>query len=310
MKKDKIDRGQRPERIEVDAEVAGQRLDNFLIRVMKGVPRTRIYRMVRRGEVRVNGGRKKVDYRLLAGDEVRVPPHRGADRPDPSTSDDALALAARLSRHILFEDEKLLVLDKPSGVAVHGGSGVSHGVIEALRAMRSEPFELAHRIDRDTSGVLVVAKRRAALKELHAAFRDGSVQKRYDVVVAGLWPKKVRTITDRLMRYTLPNGERRVRVGGDGERARTDFEIVGSDEAAARTWLAAFPRTGRTHQIRVHALSVDCPILGDDKYAQRNARQGRLMLHASRIRFPLDGELRRFEAPLPASFAAAGEWRK
>ncbi len=307
MKKEKIDHGRKPERLVVD-DAAGQRLDNFLIRTMKGVPRTRIYRMVRRGEVRVNGGRKKVDYRLEPGDEVRIPPHRGADRVDPSSSDDARALGDRLTAHILFEDQKLLVLDKPSGIAVHGGSGVSHGVIEALRALRTEPLELAHRIDRDTSGILVVAKRRAALRELHAAFRDGSVQKRYDVVVGGLWPKKVRTITDRLMRYTLPNGERRVRVSPDGERARTDFEVVGVDEAKRRTWLAAFPRTGRTHQIRVHALSIDCPILGDDKYAQRTGRQGRLMLHASRIRFPLDGELRRFEAPLPSAFAEAGDW--
>ena len=308
MKKEKIDRRQKPERLVVD-DAAGQRLDNFLVRMMKGVPRTRIYRMVRRGEVRVNGGRKKVDYRLESGDEVRIPPHRGAERTDASKSDDALALGERLRAHIVFEDEKLLVLDKPSGVAVHGGSGVSHGVIEALRALRAEPFELAHRIDRDTSGILVLAKRRPALRELHAAFRDGSVQKRYDVVVAGLWSKKVRTVTERLIRYTLPNGERRVRVSADGERARTDFEIVGVDEAKGRTWLAAFPRTGRTHQIRVHALSVDRPILGDDKYAERSARQGRLMLHASRIRFPLNGELRRFQAPLPAGFAEAGDWR-
>ena len=300
------DPGSKPQRFVID-DAAGQRLDNYLIRVLKGVPRTRIYRRVGRGAVGVNGGRKKVDYRINAGDEVRVPPHRGARR-ETGPRDDAIALGEKLLTRVLFEDDRLLVLDKPAGVAVHGGSGVAVGVIEALRPHRSASLELAHRIDRDTSGCLVIAKRRSTLRELHAAFRDASVRKRYDVVVAGIWPKRVRTITDRLRRYTLPNGERRVRTSPDGERARTDFEIVAVDAASERTWLAAFPRTGRTHQIRVHAASVGCPILGDDKYALKAGRQGRLMLHASKIRFALDGEERRFEAIVPAAFRDAGVW--
>ena len=307
MKNEKPDRPSAGPRYVVIDDAAGQRLDNYLIRSLKGVPRTRIYRMVRRGEVRVNGGRRKADYRLVVGDELRIPPYRGGT---PQAVVGAEALGRRLEENVLFEDERMLVLDKPSGVAVHGGSGVSAGAIEALRAVRPGSLELAHRIDRDTSGCLIVAKQRAVLLEIHAAFREADVHKRYDVIVAGPWPRRIRTVNDRLRRYTLANGERRVRVSADGERARTDFEIQAVDAGAARTWLAAFPRTGRTHQIRVHAAHAGCPILGDDKYAQGQQRSGRLMLHATRIRFRLNGELRRFEAPMPASFEKAGAWRR
>ena len=293
--------------VEVGDE-AGQRLDNFLLAIMKGVPRSRVYRMLRRGEVRVNGGRARPTYRVCRGDTVRVPPHR-ATAPSPP-ADVPERLAEVLHDRAVYEDRDLLVLDKPSGLATHGGSGVSFGVIEILR--RSDPhtrYELAHRLDRDTSGCLAVAKRRSVLTALHEAFREGTVRKRYDLVVSGRWPAAKRTVRDALERYRMPNGERRVRVAPGGDPARTDFAVVARREDATAepaTWLAATPRTGRTHQIRVHAAASGHPIWGDDKYAPDS--RGRLMLHATELTVPLAGRQVRAAAPLPDEFARL-PWR-
>lgn len=287
-------------------ERAGQRLDNFLLATLKRVPRSRVYAMVRKGEVRVNGGRARPDRRLAEGDVVRIPPV--AVPASPARGRAAERLGPSIRAAILHEDDGLVVLDKPAGIAAHGGSGVSAGVIEALRALHpAQEFELVHRLDRDTSGCLVVAKDRRTLLELHRAFREGTVTKSYDLVVAGRWPRRLKTVRDRLRRYTLPNGERRVRVDAEGLPARTDFEVVEAAEAC--TWLRAFPRTGRTHQIRVHAAARGHAILGDRKYADRGGdgpAARRLMLHASAIAFPLDGRRRRFEAPPDNRFV--GTW--
>ena len=284
---------------------AGQRLDNFLLARLKGVPRRRIYAMVRKGEVRVNGGRAKPCTRLGVGDVVRVPPHR----PNAPNAEAPHGLAAALEARILFEDARLIVLDKPAGIAAHGGSGIVAGVIEALRSVRPNAgLELVHRLDRDTSGCLAIAKDRATLLAAHAAFRSGRVKKTYDLIVAGRWPRRLRAAQMALQRYALPNGERRVRVSAAGLPARTDFEV--RKLAPRATWLRAFPRTGRTHQIRVHASASGHAVLGDRKYARRDdaaAKASRLMLHASSIAFELDGARRRFEAPLDAAFKAAWE---
>lgn len=286
-------------------DCAGQRLDNFLLGRLKGVPRNRVYAMVRKGEVRVNGGRARPHRRLEAGDVVRVPPHG----PPVAGTQPPPGLAGALEARILFEDARLIVLDKPAGVAVHGGSGVVAGVIEALRGARAESgLELAHRLDRDTSGCLAIAKDRGTLLALHTAFREGRVKKTYDVIVAGRWPRRVRTMQAALQRYTLPNGERRMRVSAAGAPARTDFDV--HKTSASATWLRAFPRTGRTHQIRVHAAFGGHPILGDAKYAKRGGAAAgvrRLMLHATSIAFELDAKRRRFEASPDADFAAAWE---
>ena len=252
---------------------AGQRLDNFLLGLLNGVPRARVYSMLRKGEVRVNGGRCRPSRRLAAGDVSGFPrfarPARttaGAGRREPRLT----AVDCVLDAAVLYEDEHLMVLNKPAGVAVHGGSGVSLGVIEALRAMRSKgAYELIHRLDRDTSGCLAIAKDRATLLKYHAAFREGRVKKSYDLVVHGRWPRRLRAIRAPLLRYVLPNGERRVRPDAAGMPARTDLEPVDARDAA--TWLRAFPKTGRTHQIRVHAATAGHPIVGDRKYADRGA---------------------------------------
>ena len=290
-----------PEVIVVDAD-EGQRLDNFLLARLKGVPRSRVYRMLRRGEVRVDGARKRPHYRLRHGDRVRVPPHRQAPRaPRPPAP---RPLFEALLSNAIYEDEDLIVLDKPSGLAVHGGSGISFGVVEALRAFDPNTrYELAHRLDRDTSGCLAVAKNRRALLRLHAQFRGGRVRKRYDLLVAGFWPDDLRSVDKALKRYTLASGERRVRAQADGEAARTDFAIV--ERLPDATWLAAYPKSGRTHQIRVHAAVCSHPILGDDKYAgDRVPAAPRLMLHASALTLTVNGARQRFEAPLPAEFDA------
>ena len=291
---------------------AGQRLDNFLLGLLKGVPRARIYSMLRKGEVRVNGGRCRPSRRLAAGDVVRIPPVRAArvnDDRRKARGDEAARRRLRLDTSVLHEDEHLIVLNKPAGVAVHGGSGVSLGVIEALRTMRPRgTYELIHRLDRDTSGCLAIAKDRATLLSYHAAFREGRVKKSYDLVVHGRWPRRLRAVRSPLLRYVLPNGERRVRPDAAGMPARTDLEPVDARDAA--TWLRAFPKTGRTHQIRVHAATVGHPIVGDQKYADRGtaiAGVNRLMLHASSLTLPVEDGHRRFEAPLDASFLEVWE---
>lgn len=289
----------KPVQVVAVGEAAGQRLDNFLIARLKGVPKSRIYRMVRGGEVRVNGGRAKVSQRLLATDRVRIPPHRGTDGGEVPA--DHGHVAAAVLDGLIHEDDDLIVVDKPSGIAVHGGSGVSAGLIETLRAREPNGWlELAHRIDRDTSGVLVLAKNRRTLLAWHGAFRTGRVRKRYDAVVEGEWPATLRTVRSPLKRLTLAGGERRMRVAPDGQSARTDFEIVARGKET--THLRAFPKTGRTHQIRVHTASSGHPILGDDKYARGTARIGRLLLHASRLRVEMNGTNLDFAAPLPAAF--------
>jgi 23S rRNA pseudouridine955/2504/2580 synthase len=301
--------------IEIDAD-EGQRIDNFLLRVLAGVPRSRVYRMVRKGEVRVNGGRVAPEYRLQRGDRVRVPPARlpppTAEAPAPRRD------LERLQAALLYEDADIIVLNKPSGMAVHGGSGVSLGVVEMMRQWRSDlaRLELVHRLDRDTSGCLVLAKSRRALLPLHAAFREGHVRKTYDVLVHGTWPTRARSITSSLTRYLTRTGERRVRSDRAGKAARTEFAIAAT--APRATWLHAHPHTGRTHQIRVHCQITGHPVVGDEKYATdtqleeaRAAGIRRLCLHARVIAFP--GERRRFEAPVPEDLRAAWEalsiWR-
>jgi 23S rRNA pseudouridine955/2504/2580 synthase len=287
---------------------AGQRLDNFLLGKLKGVPKSRVYAMVRKGEVRVNGARVRPSVRLASGDVVRIPPYRASrsivgtlSHSSPGRVD---RVAALLRAARLYEDDHLIVINKPIGIAVHGGSGISLGVIEALRAEHpGGNFELIHRLDRDTSGCLAIAKDRRTLLAQHRLFREGGVKKVYDLIVQGCWPKRLRTVRDRLERYVLPNGERRMRVRYDGVAARTDFEII--DSSNIISWVRAFPRTGRTHQIRVHSAARGHAILGDQKYADRAVAHGdvhRLMLHASSLTLSLDGIRRRFDAPLDDAF--------
>ena len=292
-----------PRIVQVGAE-HGQRLDNFLLARLKGLPRSRVYRMVRRGEVRVNGARAQPRQRIERGDMVRLPPYRTPDRVADSGGPPA-RLLSMLRQRIVYEDDDLLVLDKPSGVAVHGGSGVAFGVVETLRRARPQlAYELAHRLDRDTSGCLLLAKKRGSLLRLHAQFRTGRIRKRYDLIVAGRWPRERRRVSEPLERYRLASGERRVRAAAGGEPARTEFRVARQADHA--TWLVARPRTGRTHQIRVHAACVGHPVLGDDKYGGRCAPDApRLMLHASSIECEIGGARRSFEAPLPLAFA---EW--
>ena len=276
----------------VDENSSGQRLDNYLVRVLKGVPRGRLYRALRKGEVRVNKGRVRADYRLVTGDLVRIPP---LYQPDPSD----LAIIPRqqveqLAKRIVYEDDNLLVMDKPSGLAVHGGSGLSFGLIECLRQIRPDaPYlELVHRLDRDTSGLILIAKRAVILRELHRQLRDKQIDKRYFALVAGKWPKAVRLVDAPLEKNILQSGERMVRVSREGKRAITEFNVVERFQGA--TLLEARPITGRTHQIRVHAYHTGFPLLGDEKYSNDRsadlARQiglNRLFLHAATLRFSL-----------------------
>ncbi|MEZ5560739.1 MAG: RluA family pseudouridine synthase [Pseudomonadales bacterium] len=295
---------------------AGQRIDNFLLRELAGVPRSRIYRMLRSGEVRVNGGRVKPTQRLVAGDRIRIPPVRTAAAEDPARTGAAAAfigdrLLQQLEQAVLFEDERLLVVNKPAGLAVHGGSGLSYGAIEALRRMRPDvPLSLAHRLDRDTSGCLLLAKSRGVLQSLHSALRERQVRKHYELIVHGRWPRRVTTVRLALHRYHTASGERRVRVATDGKPSRTDFSIRAQSAQATR--LEARLHTGRTHQIRVHAQASGHAVVGDEKYASeaqldlaRSLNIRRLCLHAWYLAFELDGQRLRFEAPPPADFERA-----
>lgn len=292
--------------LEVGEESDTQRIDNFLLRRLKGVPKSHVYRVLRSGEVRVNSGRVKPEYRLKAGDRVRVPPIRVAARP-------AAAPARPSNLPVVFEDEAILVVDKPSGTAVHGGSGVSHGVIESLRAERPQAkfLELAHRLDRDTSGLLVLAKKRAALVELHRMLRDGEVEKHYFAVAKGRWRGGARELRDSLHKYVTKEGERRVAVRLDGQHALTVARPV--KVAGDFSLLDLHLMTGRTHQIRVHLAHAGHPVLGDDKYgdfALNRVMAGRgvkrLFLHAARIGFVHPVTKRRvlFESALPADMQA------
>jgi 23S rRNA pseudouridine955/2504/2580 synthase len=290
--------------LEVGEEAAAQRIDNFLFRRLKGVPKSHVYRVLRSGEVRVNSGRVKPDYRLQAGDRIRLPPVRVAEKPK----------AAKPAEFpIVFEDAALLVVDKPAGVAVHGGSGVSFGVIESLRASRPQAkfLELAHRLDRDTSGLLMLAKKRSALVELHRMLREGEVDKRYLALAKGRWEGRTREIREPLHKYVTPTGERRVSVREGGMEAITRISVVKkSDELS---FLEIQLLTGRTHQIRVHLAHAGHPLLGDEKYGDADANKGmkRLFLHAANLALahPLTREALAFKAPLPPDMKAFVERR-
>lgn len=297
------------QRVRVDAESGNQRLDNFLLGRLGRVPRTRVYRMIRKGEVRVNKRRARPDYRLQPGDEVRIPPLR-ADAGGPTRATPPNALIERLAAAIVFEDEHVLVLDKPAGIAVHAGSGIDYGVIDAMRLLRPDAnIELAHRLDRDTSGCLLFALHRSALLELQGLLADNRIGKRYRAIVMGRWPAERHRIDAPLERYVLANGERRVRVAAGGKPALTHFEIVA--EGADYSHLQIELLTGRTHQIRVHCQLEGHPIAGDDKYGdadfnKRMRARGlrRLMLHAASLDLP-GGRYtpeRIVNAPLPAEF--------
>lgn len=296
-------------RLIVDSESAGQRLDNFLVRILKGVPKSHLYRIVRSGEVRINGGRVDISYRIVAGDEVRVPPIRVAAADDLQKNPANATRARRVEFPVLFEDDALLVINKPAGIAVHGGSGLDFGVIEALREQRPEArfLELAHRLDRETSGILLVGKKRSSLRVLHDMFRHGGSDKRYLALVSGRWTDAVKDVRLPLNKYLTDEGERRVSVGGDeGKFAHTIFRksLCGDRFSMVEAQL----KTGRTHQIRVHLAHLGFPIAGDDKYGnfalnKKLVGEGlkRMFLHAWRIRFPhpVSGDLLTIEAPLP-----------
>ena len=285
--------------LEVGEESEAQRIDNFLLRELKGVPKSHVYRVLRSGEVRVNSGRVKPDYRLQVGDRVRIPPVRVSGK-TPSTP-------RPLDLPVAFEDASLLVIDKPTGVAVHGGSGVSHGVIESLRAARpqSKFLELAHRLDRDTSGLLILCKKRSALVELHRMLREGEVRKLYLAIVKGAMAKKTLELRESLHKYVTASGERRVSVNAEGKSAVTHIRKL--KNSADFSLLEVELMTGRTHQIRVHLAHAGHPIVGDDKYGDftlnRQLKQ-RLLLHAAKLAFrhPLSGEQVTLESPLPAEF--------
>ncbi|WP_017937810.1 23S rRNA pseudouridine(955/2504/2580) synthase RluC [Zestomonas thermotolerans] len=292
--------------LEVAPEYAGQRIDNFLLARLKGAPKTLIYRILRKGEVRVNKGRVKPDYKLQAGDIVRVPPVRLPERDEPAPV--AQGLLERLEAAILYEDKALIVLNKPAGIAVHGGSGLSFGVIEALRQLRPEvrELELVHRLDRDTSGLLMVAKKRSMLRHLHEALRrDGGVDKRYMALVRGNWPTSKKKVAAPLQKNNLRSGERMVEVSIEGKEALTLFRVLRRFGEFA-TLVEASPVTGRTHQIRVHAKHAGHPIAGDAKYGDddftREIRElggKRLFLHAYALKVPMpDGSELQLEAPV------------
>jgi 23S rRNA pseudouridine955/2504/2580 synthase len=301
-------------RIVVGEDADGQRIDNFLQKLLKGVPKSHIYRILRSGEVRLNRSRVGPDARLARGDELRIPPIRTA-APDPARR---TAPPRTLSvPPVLYEDEALIALDKPPGLAVHGGSGIAFGVIERLRNARPDaPFlELVHRLDRDTSGVLLIAKKRAALTALHTQLRDGQVDKRYFVLVRGKWRDALRRVELPLETWVRGDGERRVRVDRDGRLARTIFRRVSTwpTHDPPLALLEAELETGRTHQIRVHLTHLGFPLAGDDKYGdfawnKALAKRGlkRMFLHAAQLSFahPVSGEQVRLNAPLPAELRA------
>jgi len=285
---------------------AGQRIDNFLIRVLKDAPRTLVYRILRSGEVRVNSGRVGPDYRLQLGDRVRVPPVKL--KPRETTNTPSRSLREFLAASIIHQDRDLLVVNKPAGVAVHGGSGLAHGVIETFRALYPElrELELAHRLDRDTSGCLLIAKRRAVLRQLHAALRDREMEKRYYALVVGRWPYGVKTIDLPLLTNQKQGGERMVRVHPEGQQAQTTFKPERQFGKLA-TLLDVSLGTGRTHQIRVHAAHAGHPVAGDDKYGDRQRDAllkpfglNRMFLHAHSLTFlhPGSGEPFTVTAPL------------
>jgi len=304
--------------VTIDSGHAGQRLDNFLLTALKGVPRTHVYRILRKGEVRVNKGRAKADYRLEEGDVVRLPPVRRGETAGQELAVKAVASGKFdwLNERVLFEDEHLLVLDKPAGLAVHGGSGVSVGLIEALRQLRPQnPFlELAHRLDRDTSGCLVLTKSRSALVRVHDLLREGQLDKFYLALVQGHWQGGTRTVDVALDKHRSGGGERRVEVDEEGKESASRFKPV--EKFPDTTLVEIHLLTGRMHQARVHAAHIGHPIAGDEKYGSATFNREmkelglmRLFLHAARLEFrhPLSGRRLSVSAPLPPELERALE---
>lgn len=298
--------------ITIDAGNTAQRIDNFLLSRLKGVPKSRIYRILRKGEVRVNKGRVKPEYKLCDGDIVRVPPIRVSQRDEPAKPSDQLSQL--LESSILFENSDVMVVNKPSGLAVHGGSGISLGLIESFRQIRPNQsfLELVHRLDRDTSGCIMIAKKRSSLRYIQKELREGRIQKVYRALVDGRWPNRRKTVNTPLVKNHLSSGERMVRVAQpDTEGAKaslTEYTVVQRYQQGNHfcTLVEAKPITGRTHQIRVHSQSVGCAIIGDDKYCDSDVNKRyrqldlkRLFLHAYQLHFCLpDGSPVSVEAPL------------
>lgn len=296
--------------VTVEPERQGQRIDNFLLGLLKGVPRSHVYRLLRSGQVRINGKRAKPDNKLLEGDIVRVPPVRVDAPRDPGTAPPGLI--KRIDDWVVFEDRSFLVIDKPSGVATHGGSGVSFGAIELLRQWRpDDSMELVHRLDRDTSGVLVLAKKRSALTGLQKLIREGRTGKRYLALLSGVLERAKYDVNVPLAKNLLQGGERMVRVDPEGKPSRSVFRVL--EKFLDSTLCEVELDTGRTHQIRVHAQHIGHPLLGDDKYglpdANKIARQQglkRLFLHAAQFDFELEGAAQPyvFHAPLAPELSA------
>ncbi|EDM47455.1 23S rRNA pseudouridylate synthase C [Marinobacter algicola DG893] len=296
-------------KVVVDEDNHGQRVDNYLMAQIRDVPRSIIYRIIRKGEVRVNKGRVKPDTRLNTGDEVRIPPVTRKEKPAQVVP--GSRVQGVMQSAVVFENDQMLVVNKPSGIAVHGGSGLDFGLIEVLRAARPEArfLELVHRLDRDTSGLVMVAKKRSALRYLQDELRHKRIRKHYHALVAGDWPGSVKKVSEPLLRFELGSGERRVRVDDAGKDSLTRFRVL--ESFSGYTLVEASPVTGRTHQIRVHSAWAGHPIAGDDKYmddvslrAFRSAGGQRLMLHARALDFtlPPSGESVHLEAPYDEAF--------
>ncbi len=291
--------------ITIDNEDAGQRVDNFLFRHLKGVPKSRIYRALRHGEVRVNKKRIKAEYKLKNEDLLRIPPIRVEEKPAGFVGD---KLISQLEQAILFEDSDLLVVNKPSGLAVHGGSGLNYGLIEAVRKMRPNcrRLELAHRLDRDTSGCTIIVKKPSVLRAIHQQLREKTMDKTYLALVRGRWPRRKTMVDASLLKNEVQGGERMVKVSPEGKQSKTRFSI--RELFSGATLIEAMPITGRTHQIRVHAQYAGFPLLGDDKYGNKEDEEWnksiglkRLFLHASEVTFKLPGSDKpmTIKAPLP-----------
>ncbi|MGH8580697.1 MAG: RluA family pseudouridine synthase [Gammaproteobacteria bacterium] len=292
--------------VRVTSDDIGRRLDNFVLTALSGVPRSRVYRMIRCGEVRVNSRRASQGYRLLQGDIIRIPPFF-SEREAKGPTEINQALKSLIEENVLFENEELLILNKPAGIPVHGGSNYRFGIIEIVRAVRKPSVTLAHRLDRDTSGCLAIVKSSSLLRQVHAAMREGAVYKEYQGLVKGVWRGGARFVEGQLKKDLLRGGERVVQPVDDGKPARTWMYPV--QRFSDATLMRIRPLTGRTHQIRVHAASQGHPLAGDAKYGEQafNRRMrglglGRLFLHASRLgfRIPNPPMTNRFDAPLPA----------
>lgn len=298
--------------VTIDSDIAGQRLDNYLVTHLKGVPKSHVYRIVRKGEVRVNKGRAKADYKLQAGDQIRIPPIRVSSR--PQLQKPGQGLTHLLENSILYESPGLLIVNKPAGLAVHGGSGINLGLIESLRQIRPQDrfLELVHRLDRDTSGCIMIARKRSMLRYLQELLRQGRMQKVYLALVQGQWPEQCREVDAALYKMESPGGGRIVKVEASGKASLTRFKVLKRFEEVSL--VEARPVTGRTHQIRVHAQYVGHSLVGDDKYGSDAFNQhmklqgfGRLCLHAASltIQLPDQDELLTVEAPLDDKWVAA-----